>query len=73
MTLVGAAGAVFVVFCFNAAVANSLSVVTGRTLSGTALLSRRSVRAHGTLLAVAAAAIAASWGAAWGSGVPFGP
>jgi cyclic beta-1,2-glucan synthetase len=56
-------GAVCVLFCFNEVVANCLSVATGHTLL-------RSVRAHGVLLAVAAAAVAAPWVAAWGSGVP---
>src|SRR5262249_28316343 len=54
-------GRVVVVFCFNEAVANGLSLATGRGLL-------RSPKVHLALLAVAAAVIAAPWVAAWGSG-----
>jgi cyclic beta-1,2-glucan synthetase len=55
-----AVGRVFVVFAFNAAVANGLSLATRRTLL-------RSAAAHFALLAVAAFAVAAPWVAAAGS------
>jgi cyclic beta-1,2-glucan synthetase len=54
-------GRALVVFAFNEAVANGLSLATGRTLL-------RSLRSHVALLLVAAGVIAAPWVAAWGSG-----
>jgi cyclic beta-1,2-glucan synthetase len=54
-------GRVAVVFGFNEVVAHGLSLATGRGLL-------RSPRAHLALLAVAGAAVAAPWVAAWGSG-----
>jgi cyclic beta-1,2-glucan synthetase len=54
-------GRVLVIFGFNEAVAQGLSLATKRT-------PLRSARAHVTLLAVAAAATAAPWIAAYGSG-----
>ena len=54
-------GRVFVVFCFNEAVANGLGLATKRTLF-------RSPGAHLAMLAVAVGVIAAPWVAAFGSG-----
>ena len=54
-------GRVFVIFCFNEAVANGLGLVTKRT-------PLKSLGAHLAMMIVAAAAVAAPWVAGFGSG-----
>ena len=54
-------GRVFVIFCFNEAVANGLGLATKRT-------PLKSLNAHMAMLTVAAAVVAAPWVAGFGSG-----